>query len=104
MIIGILFLAILIIVTSVNFKYKMKKQLTEADKEVILDHIANAAICEPSDIYEKTRLEQDLTLDSLDIVELIMSIEREFNICISDNDIENCKTVSDLFMLVSEQL
>ena len=38
----------------------------------------------------------DLSADSLDIVELIMSIEEEFDMEISDSDAEKIVTVSDV--------
>lgn len=82
----------------------MKKELQPEDKIIILELIANQAICEPQHLDYDTRFEQDLTLDSLDIVELVMRVEQEFNICIADSDIENCKTVRQLFNLVSERL
>ena len=37
----------------------------------------------------------DLGADSLDIVELVMALEEEFNIEISDEDAEKIKMVSD---------
>ena len=37
----------------------------------------------------------DLGADSLDIVELIMAFEEEFNVEIPDNDAEKIKTVKD---------
>lgn len=82
----------------------MKKQLTDYDKEIILELIANAAICEPDDLTEETHFEKDLTLDSLDVVELVMRVEQEFNIHIADSDIEDCKTIGQLFNLVSERI
>lgn len=106
MIYAITFLILLILITSTNFKYQktMKKELTQEDKDIILELIANQAICEPEILTEETRFEQDLTLDSLDIVELVMRVEQEFNIHIADSDIEDCKTVGQLFNLVSERL
>lgn len=82
----------------------MKKEITQEEKDIILELISNAAICEPDHITEETRLEEDLTLDSLDQVQLFYNIEREFNICISDSDIEKCKTVSQVFNLVAERI
>ncbi len=38
----------------------------------------------------------DLAADSLDIVELVMNIEENFNIKISDEDAENLITVGDV--------
>jgi acyl carrier protein len=37
----------------------------------------------------------DLNADSLDLVELIMSLEEEFNVKISDEDAEKIRTVQD---------
>ncbi len=37
----------------------------------------------------------DLNADSLDIVELVMALEQEFNISIPDEDAEKIKTVAD---------
>ncbi|WDV47662.1 acyl carrier protein [Clostridiaceae bacterium M8S5] len=47
------------------------------------------------DITLETSLQNDLEADSLDIVELIMAIEDEFNIEISDDEAESIKTVKD---------
>jgi acyl carrier protein len=39
--------------------------------------------------------ELDLKLDSLDIVEIVMAIEEEFNITIPDEDVQKLRTVKD---------
>lgn len=49
-----------------------------------------------SKITLNTDLQDDLGADSLDVVDLIMSIEEKFGINIPDESIENVKTVSDL--------
>ena len=49
---------------------------------------------EEDKITEDTNLQDDLGADSLDVVDLLMSIEDEFEIEIPDEDIENLKTVS----------
>ena len=38
---------------------------------------------------------EDLNADSLDLVELIMSLEEEFNVKISDEEAEKIRTVQD---------
>ena len=43
----------------------------------------------------------DLGADSLDQVELVMALEEEFNIEISDEDAEKIKTVQDTLQYVS---
>lgn len=39
---------------------------------------------------------EDIDADSLDIVELVMALEEEFELEISDQEIENIKTVGDV--------
>ena len=45
-------------------------------------------------ITPETNLQDDLGADSLDVVDLLMSIEDEFEIEIPDEDAENIKTVA----------
>ncbi len=51
---------------------------------------------EEEKITAETAFVEDLSADSLDIVELIMAIEQEFEISIDDEKIENVKTVGDV--------
>lgn len=51
---------------------------------------------EEEKINEDTDLQEDLGADSLDVVDLLMSIEDEFEIEIPDDEIENIKTVGSL--------
>ncbi len=43
-----------------------------------------------------TNVADDLGADSLDVVEVLMSIEDEFKVEIPDEEIENIKTIGDL--------
>ena len=45
---------------------------------------------------------EDLGADSLDIVELVMALEEEFNIEISDEDAEKIRTVRDAMEYLNE--
>ena len=51
---------------------------------------------EEEKITAETDLQEDLGADSLDVVDLLMSIEDEFDIEIPDEEIENIKTVGAL--------
>ncbi|MBQ5565205.1 MAG: acyl carrier protein [Clostridia bacterium] len=47
-------------------------------------------------ISADTSIINDLGADSLDVVDLLMSIEDEFEVEVPDEEIENIKTVDDL--------
>ena len=51
---------------------------------------------EEDKITSETSIIDDLDADSLDVVDLLMSIEDEFEVEIPDAEIENIKTVDNL--------
>ena len=51
---------------------------------------------EEDSVSMETTISEDLGADSLDVVDLLMSIEDEFEVEIPDTEIENIKTVGDL--------
>ena len=51
---------------------------------------------EEDKITADTDLQEDLGADSLDVVDLLMSIEDEFEVEVPDEEIENIKTVGSL--------
>lgn len=54
-------------------------------------------------IEESSSFVHDLGLDSLDVVEVIMEVEQEFNIQIPDNDADSLKTVGQTMDYVLKQ-
>lgn len=59
---------------------------------------------EEDSIKLETDLQDDLGADSLDVVDLLMSIEDEFEIEIPDEEIENIRTVSDLVNYIESNI
>jgi acyl carrier protein len=55
-----------------------------------------------SQVTPQASFEEDLNADSLDLVELIMSLEEEFGIEISEEDAERIRTVGDATEYVKE--
>ena len=60
-----------------------------------------AILAEQFDVEEDkvtadTDFQEDLGADSLDVVDLLMSIEDEFGVEVPDDEIENIKTVGSL--------
>lgn len=46
---------------------------------------------------------KDLGADSLDVVEMLMSLEEEFNISVPEEDAVNIKTVGDIINLIENK-
>ena len=55
------------------------------------------------EITEKSSFVQDLGLDSLDVVEVVMELEHEFNIQIPDNEADSLKTVGQTIDYILSQ-
>jgi acyl carrier protein len=61
-------------------------------REKIAEQLGVAA----DEVTPESSFIEDLGADSLDIVELVMALEEEFNIEISDEDAEKIRTVKDV--------
>ena len=72
----------------------------EKVKEVIIEQLA----VEDDVIKMETSFIDDLGADSLDLVELIMGIEEEFNIEIPDGEAEKVVTVGDVVEYIKENI
>lgn len=62
---------------------------------LIQGRLAELIECDPASIKLETRLEEDLEADSLDLVELAMSLEEELSLEIPDEELEGIRTVGD---------
>lgn len=47
---------------------------------------------------------EEIDADSLDIVELVMALEEEFDLEISDQEIENIKTIGDIVRYIESKM
>ena len=68
---------------------------TEEIVRRVKDLIAESLGVNPQEVIPDASFIDDLGADSLDIVELVMAIEKEFSIEIPDEDAEKISTVQD---------
>lgn len=71
-------------------------------KDKVLDIIAEQLNIEPEDLKPEMDFVDDLNQDSIELVELIMSVEDEFGIEVDEEKLEQIRTVGDVLDLVEE--
>ena len=74
-------------------------ETAERVKAIIVEQLNVAA----EDVTEEASFIDDLGADSLDIVELVMALEEEYDIDISDDAAEKIQTVGDAIAYISER-
>ena len=65
--------------------------------------IAEKLEVDPGDVVPKASLIDDLGADSLAIVEMIMTMEEEFDIEVPDEDAEQLRTVEDAIKYIEKK-
>ena len=67
-------------------------------KEILVDQLD----VEDEKVTMEASIIDDLGADSLDRVDLVMSLEEEFDVEIPDEQVENIKTVSDIVKYIED--
>lgn len=75
----------------------------EEVKKKLIEIVVDKLRCEASEVTEDTRL-SDLGADSLDQVEVLMEVEKEFHIYIKDEETLKVVTFADAFELVCQKV
>ena len=70
----------------------------------VIKIVAEKLNVEDKNVSAASRFQEDMGADSLDIVELLMEIEEEFGVNISDEESEKLKTVGDAIKFISGKL
>lgn len=58
---------------------------------------------DPTKVAMDSKVIDDLGADSLDVVEMLMTLEDEFNISVTDEESVNLKTVGDIVKLIDSK-
>lgn len=77
--------------------------MKQRQRAALISMIADQFNVPVSAVAGKTNFEQDLNLDSIDSLELIMSLEDIYDISISDADAATLKTVNDVINLIDKK-
>ena len=78
----------------------MEESTFEKLRAIIVEQLG----VEEEDVVSSASFTEDLNADSLDLVELIMSLEEEFKLQISDEDAEKITTVGEAEEYIEEHL
>lgn len=70
----------------------------EKVKDILVDQLD----VEEEKVTMEASITDDLGADSLDVVDLVMSLEEEFDVEIPDDQVENIKTVGDIVKYVED--
>jgi acyl carrier protein len=72
--------------------------------EKVKEKIAEQLGVDEDEITLESKIIDDLGADSLDVVELVMALEEEFDIEIPDSDTEGLNTVGDVVEYIDEHM
>jgi acyl carrier protein len=73
-------------------------EIQDKIKQIIVDELG----VDEAEVTENARFIEDLGADSLDLVELVMRFEEEFDIEIPDEDSEKIQSVRDAYAYVEQ--
>lgn len=76
-----------------------KEEIFDKLKELDVDQLG----VEEDEVTMEATMQDDLGADSLDLVDLVMSVEEEFGVKVADEDLENIKTVGDIVNYIEER-
>ena len=72
--------------------------------EKVRDILVDQLDVEEEKVTMDASITDDLGADSLDVVDLVMSLEEEFDVEIPDNHVENIKTVGDIVRYIEDNV
>lgn len=82
----------------------MKENLFPRVLEILLARFDSPSMPPAESITAETSLADDIGMESLDIVDLIVSCETAFNVKLDMADAKNVRTIGDLIAFIETQL
>ncbi len=71
---------------------------------MVRDHLANELELEPGEIADETRFREDLDADSLDLYELVMELEDQYGVPMSEEEAAGILTVGQAVDFVAARV
>lgn len=81
-----------------NHERRQIKMVFDKVKEIIVEQLDVDA----EKVTTNANIQDDLGADSLDVVDLVMSLEEEFDVEIPDEAVEGIKTVGDIVKYIED--
>lgn len=72
-------------------------------KKDVISTIAEQLGVDVREVTDEKSFIEDLNADSLDLTEMIMTLEEKFNVEIADEQAEKMKTVGDVIAFINEK-
>lgn len=76
-----------------------EKSIEERVKQIIIDNLSVNA----EQVTPEAKFIEDLGADSLDVVELVMAFEEQFDVEVPDEDAEKLLTVGDVIKYIEDK-
>lgn len=78
----------------------MLQEFTQEDVVARVEKIISVQVGSDAGLSSETHLQDDLGMDSLELVELGIELENEFGVELPDADVRRCATLGDIAQLV----
>lgn len=78
----------------------MARSFTPEDVSACVEEIIRAQVGSDTTLSPETHLQEELGMDSLELVELGIALENAFSLELLDADVRRCATLGDIALLV----
>lgn len=79
-------------------------QMGESVTDKVREIVASQLGVDESEVTPEASILDDLGADSLDVVELVMALEEEFDLEVPDEDVETLRTIADVARYIGERV